>query len=121
MYVKCVLPLLKNENVRGFAHITGGGLTENTPRMLPATLIPAYDEDALSLPPVFEWLLETGNLSKEDMRRTFNCGIGGVLAVSTDAVQDVLDSLNAEPTASDSTDSLGSSGKARVIGEIKQA
>lgn len=81
LYIKSVLPLLKHDYVRGFAHITGGGLTDNVPRVLEQGLSPVYDDAALSFPPLFEWLSSVGNIGKEDMRRTFNCGIGGVLIV----------------------------------------
>ena len=93
LYVKPVLAAFSSTNVRAFAHITGGGLTDNTPRVLSDDLVPRYDEDALGLSPFFEWLKSAGNLTKADMRRTFNCGIGGVLVVEkndTDRVLEVL-------------------------------
>ncbi len=82
IYVKALEPLLKARLVKGFAHITGGGLTDNLPRILPDGLAPELDEAALALPPLFAWLQETGDLSDADMQRTFNCGIGGVVVVS---------------------------------------
>jgi phosphoribosylformylglycinamidine cyclo-ligase len=81
IYVKALLPILKEKAVGGFAHITGGGLTENVPRIFDESLKPRYDEDALDLPPIFDWIRSAGGLSIPEMRRTFNCGIGGVLAV----------------------------------------
>ncbi|MEZ5917013.1 MAG: phosphoribosylformylglycinamidine cyclo-ligase [Parvularculaceae bacterium] len=95
IYVKSVLPLMKNEDVRGFAHITGGGLTDNVPRMFEDHLVARYSEEALNLPPLFAWLQEEGKLSNAEMRRTFNCGIGGVLAVRPKAVATLLETLNA--------------------------
>ncbi|MGE0409850.1 MAG: phosphoribosylformylglycinamidine cyclo-ligase [Amphiplicatus sp.] len=96
IYVKSVLPLMRRADVRGFAHITGGGLTDNVPRIFDEAVFAArYDEAALALPPVFAWLKETGRLSPEDMRRTFNCGIGGVLIVAPAAADDVLAALGA--------------------------
>ncbi len=82
IYVKALEPLLKARLVKGFAHITGGGLTDNLPRILPDGLAPELDEAAFALPPLFAWLQETGDLSDADMQRTFNCGIGGVVVVS---------------------------------------
>ncbi len=81
IYVKALLPLLKDNDVRGFAHITGGGLTDNVPRIFAEDLAPRFDESALALPPVFDWLMREGALALEEMRRTFNCGVGGVLVV----------------------------------------
>ncbi|MEL7486681.1 MAG: phosphoribosylformylglycinamidine cyclo-ligase [Pseudomonadota bacterium] len=93
IYVRSNLPLLKSEAVRGFAHITGGGLAENTPRALPETLAPRYDAEALTLPPLFAWLQSAGGLSEHDMRRTFNCGFGAVLIVSPDAIDETVQAL----------------------------
>lgn len=107
LYVKPVLPLLKDESVRGFAHITGGGLTDNVPRLIDENKFEArFDKDALALPPLFAWLKENGRLSDEDMRRTFNCGVGGVLIVEKTAAQRIIGSL----------EQAGES--PRVIGEI---
>ena len=109
IYVKSVLPLTLHAGVKGFAHITGGGLTENVPRIFDDSLAPRYDEDALALTPLFEWLRETGGLSKEDMRRTFNCGIGGVLIAAPGETAGLLSAL---------TDSGET---ARVIGDVVKA
>lgn len=109
IYVKRLLPLLKDENVRGFAHITGGGLTDNVPRVLTDDLAARYDDRALGLPPVFDWLQKAGGLTPNEMRRTFNCGVGGVLVVRNDAVDGVLSTLKAAGE------------DARVIGDIVKA
>ena len=109
IYVKALLPLLARDGVKGFAHITGGGLTENVPRVLDRSLVPCYDEAALSLPPLFEWLMKTGGLTREDMRRTFNCGVGGVLVAAPAIADDLVRVLsNAGETA-------------RVIGAVAKA
>lgn len=89
IYVKSVTSLIKSGAIKGLAHITGGGLTENTPRMLPDHLTPQYDYDAWDLPPVFKWLQETGGVSFDEMLKTFNCGIGMVLCVSPDKFEEV--------------------------------
>ncbi|MEM6413359.1 MAG: phosphoribosylformylglycinamidine cyclo-ligase [Pseudomonadota bacterium] len=93
LYIKSVHPLFADTNVKAFAHITGGGLTENVPRVLSKGCEPHYDESALPLPPVFQWLQEAGSLSDRDMRRTFNCGIGGVLIVAPESVDSILAQL----------------------------
>ena len=93
LYINALQPLLGARQVKGFAHITGGGLTDNVPRVLPETLTPRYDESALTLPPLFQWLQEQGNLSLADLRRTFNSGIGGVLIVDPAHAGDVITAL----------------------------
>lgn len=109
IYVKRLLPLLKDPDVRGFAHITGGGLTDNVPRVFPDDLAARYDDAALGLPPVFKWLMEAGGLSLPDMRRTFNCGVGGVLVVHKSAAGRILGALT------------GAGENARIIGDIVKA
>ncbi len=109
IYVKPLLALLKDEDVRGFAHITGGGLTDNVPRVFTENFVARYDESALGLPPVFEWLKAQGGLSADDMRRTFNCGVGGVLVVGNAAVERILNALTDKGETP------------RVIGDIAKA
>jgi phosphoribosylaminoimidazole synthetase len=100
IYVKAVLPLIKAGLVEGAAHITGGGLIENPPRALPDSLAPAFDWSAWPLPPVFEWLQQAGGVADQELRRTFNCGIGFVLVVKPASVEPVLAALlNAGETA----------------------
>lgn len=108
IYIKSVLPCLKVKTTKAFAHITGGGLTDNVPRILPNGLEPAFDDQALTLPPVFQWLKSVGKISDTDMMRTFNCGIGGVLIVSKETSQNCLDNLK----------NMGED--ARIIGHIKK-
>ncbi|WP_425408892.1 phosphoribosylformylglycinamidine cyclo-ligase [Hyphococcus sp.] len=93
IYVKSVLPLLAHETVKAFAHITGGGLTDNVPRVLTEKLSPRFDDAALKLPPLFQWLREAGKISEDDMRRTFNCGVGGVVICAPEAADDTLEAL----------------------------
>jgi phosphoribosylformylglycinamidine cyclo-ligase len=68
--------------VKGLAHITGGGLTENIPRILPETLSAELAWGSWEIPPLFLWLREAGDIAWPEMQRTFNCGIGMVVAVS---------------------------------------
>jgi phosphoribosylformylglycinamidine cyclo-ligase len=81
IYVRSLLALIRNRRIKGLAHITGGGLTENAPRMCPDHLVPKIDYSAWKLPPVFDWLQRAGSVSDDEMRRTFNCGVGIVAAV----------------------------------------
>ncbi len=93
IYVSSVLPLTKHGWVKGAAHITGGGLIENPPRAVTPDLIPRFDWDSWSLPPIFHWLQEVGGISDVELRRTFNCGIGFLLIVSPRSVDAVLTGL----------------------------
>ncbi|MEM7493588.1 MAG: phosphoribosylformylglycinamidine cyclo-ligase [Pseudomonadota bacterium] len=93
LYSDAALPLIKSGLVKGLAHITGGGLTENTPRMCPDHLQPQIDNTAWTPPPVFEWLKGEGNIESSEMHRTFNMGIGFVFAVAADKVDDALETL----------------------------
>lgn len=79
IYVKSVLPAIKTGNVKAFAHITGGGLVENIPRVLPKNLAVEIDATKWIIPKVFPWLAAVGGINESEMLRTFNCGIGGIL------------------------------------------
>lgn len=86
IYVKSLLPAIRNGRVKALAHITGGGLLENLPRVLPRGLRAHVDTAAWRLPPAFAWLRETGHIAPEELARTFNCGIGmAVIAAPADA------------------------------------
>ena len=94
IYVKAIAKLGEAVDIRGLAHITGGGLTENIPRVLPAGLDAELDTDSWSQGPVFDWLAEHGGIELAEMRRTFNCGVGMVAIVPADAADSaVLDSI----------------------------
>lgn len=93
LYSKAAIPLIKADTIKGLAHITGGGLTENTPRMCPDHLIPRIDRSAWSPLPVFEWLEAEGNVAEDEMHRTFNMGIGLVFAAAPDHVEEVMTTL----------------------------
>ena len=84
LYVRPALAAIRAGGVRGLAHITGGGLTENLPRVLPDGLGATVDLGAWTLPPVFAWLREAGGIAEAEMLRTFNSGIGMVLVVAPD-------------------------------------
>jgi phosphoribosylformylglycinamidine cyclo-ligase len=85
LYVKEVLELTKEPGVKGFAHITGGGLLENVPRVLPEGLKAEFSYKQSDFPVLFKWLQELGNIDEKEMLRTFNCGIGMVIVVDKDS------------------------------------
>ncbi len=83
IYVKSLLKVLrKGAAVKALAHITGGGFTENIPRVLPKATVAEIDLDAVPFPPVFRWLADTGGVAEREMLRTFNCGIGMIVVVA---------------------------------------
>ena len=86
-YLKPIRALLAAGLLRGAAHITGGGITDNTPRMLPAGTAAVIETNSWRIPPLFELLRRIGNIPEEDYRRTFNLGVGMILAVGARAVQ----------------------------------
>jgi phosphoribosylformylglycinamidine cyclo-ligase len=81
LYVKPLLSLMQSITIKGMAHITGGGITENVPRVLPASVVADIDSATWQMPKLFDWLREGGNVEAQEMFRTFNCGIGMVVIV----------------------------------------
>ena len=96
LYVKPALSAINLGGVNALAHITGGGLTENIPRVLPDGMGVRIDLDSWDLPPVFQWLVATGGMQSSELLKTFNCGIGMVLAVSADRADALSRQLTAE-------------------------
>lgn len=96
LYVTQVLSAIRAGGVHGLAHITGGGLTENLPRVLPEGLGAQVDLTAWSLPPVFAWLAEQGGISQAEMLKTFNSGIGMVVVVAADQAEAITGLLQSE-------------------------
>ena len=84
IYVKPLLQLMQNVRIKGMAHITGGGLVENVPRMLPDHLQARLERARWTPPPIFDWLQKQGNVADAEMHRVFNCGIGMVVFVAPD-------------------------------------
>lgn len=82
LYVKPILAALKQFTIKGMAHITGGGISENVPRILPDNTVAAIDTQSWPLPKLFQWLQQAGQVDSQEMYRTFNCGIGMVLVVN---------------------------------------
>lgn len=81
IYVKSLLKLIKESQVNALSHITGGGLLENIPRVLPENTKAVINTNSWELPPVFQWLQQNGNVDSREMYRTFNCGVGMIIAV----------------------------------------
>jgi phosphoribosylformylglycinamidine cyclo-ligase len=106
IYVKTILNLMRDFNISGIAHITGGGITGNLPRMIPKGCKAIVHKGAWDIPPIFNFLKEKGRISEEEMLRTFNNGIGMILIVRHKEVEDILARLQ----------SLGE--KAFIIGEV---
>lgn len=109
IYVKAMLELLNSAPVHGMAHITGGGLKENIIRVVPDGLGLQLDASAIVLPPVFDWLMREGNVAREEMWRTFNCGVGFTVLLPRDAVSAASSLLKKHGLASS------------VIGEVVSA
>ncbi|MBK1644581.1 phosphoribosylformylglycinamidine cyclo-ligase [Thiocapsa imhoffii] len=106
IYVRAVLPLTRTLRVHALAHITGGGLTENLPRVLPDDTRARIELASWERPPVFNWIQDQGGITEEEMLRTFNCGIGMVIAVAAADVDAALAHLR------------DAGEDARVIGEV---
>ncbi len=106
IYVKAILNLLRDFDIRGMAHITGGGLLENVPRVLPKHCKAVIRKDSWPKLPLFELLREAGKLEEKELYRTFNYGIGMILVVPKESADDILSRL------------LGLDEKAYIIGEI---
>ena len=95
IYVKPLLDLLQHVDVRALAHITGGGLVENVPRVLPQNCVARVDAHSWDMPDVFTWIKEQGGVSDSEMYRTFNCGVGMVLCVPPASVDAAIERLRA--------------------------
>ena len=105
IYAKSIAAVLASHQVHALAHITGGGLTENIPRVLPAGTAAVIDRGCWDLPPVFDWLQTTGNISDQEMLKTFNCGVGMVLIIDSADESAILDTLT---TAGEQATVIGS-------------
>jgi len=109
IYVKALLALLAKVDVHALAHITGGGLLENLPRVMPAGTQAVIDSSRWQRPPIFDWLQENGNIVDDEMYRTFNCGVGMVLCVAEADVEQTVSLLSEQGE------------NASVIGRIERA
>ncbi len=109
IYVKVILNLVRDFSIGGIAHITGGGITDNLPRVIPKGYKAVVHRGTWEIPPIFSFLKQRGNIPEDEMFRTFNNGIGMILVVRTKEVEEILSRLR----------SLGQ--KAFVIGEVEKA
>ncbi|WP_196138272.1 phosphoribosylformylglycinamidine cyclo-ligase [Aliikangiella sp. G2MR2-5] len=94
IYVKPLLELIKSVEVKALSHITGGGLLENIPRVLPENACAQINTSSWQLPEIFKWLQEHGNVEQLEMYRTFNCGVGMVIVVSGEQLDKAISLLN---------------------------
>lgn len=108
IYVESLLKTIRHHKINGLVHNTGGGFLDNVPRILPAGCKAIIDPDSWDVPPIFQFLAKNGNVSREEMYRTFNMGIGMMALVDDDKVEDIIQQLEA----------FGE--KPFVIGEIDQ-
>jgi len=116
IYVKSLLALIEQLPVHALAHITGGGITENLPRVLPNGISANIDLSAWEFPPIFQWLQKQGNVSQADMLTTFNCGIGMIVVVPAEQENAALRYLdNSGETVFSLGELVESEGKPRVI------
>lgn len=93
IYVKSILALIKHVSVHAIAHITGGGITENLPRVLPKYTQASLNKNSWQWPEIFAWLQRNGNIAEQEMYRTFNCGVGMIVCVSKDDVTKTINIL----------------------------
>ena len=106
-YLPVVRPLLEATRIKGMAHITGGGITDNLPRILPHGTCAVVDVSRWNVPPIFVWLQQNGAVPADDMMRTFNMGIGLIIAVAREQAEPLISELAARGGRD-----------ARVIGEV---
>ena len=106
-YLQYIRPLLDGGRIKGMAHITGGGITDNLPRVLPHGTAAVVDASAWEIPPIFRWLQRNGQVPIDDMMRTFNMGIGLIIVTGRDKAESLLDELAARGGRD-----------ARVIGDV---
>ncbi len=118
IYVRQVLETIRGTSaVKALAHVTGGGLTDNIPRVLPEHLSAEIDLDAFALPAVFAWLMQEARLPQDEMLRTFNCGIGMILIVAPGDVERVLERLDGDAMVIGAIGERGSGAPIRYTGK----
>ena len=106
-YLPLIRPILDGGRVKGMAHITGGGITDNLPRVLPHGTAAVVDAASWPVPPLFRWLQQSGRVPIDDMMRTFNMGIGLIIVTTKDQAEPLIEELAARGGRD-----------ARVVGEI---
>jgi len=93
IYVKSILALIESITIKGLTHITGGGISENLPRVIPQGLHAKIETASWQQGPVFDWLAKHGNIASDEMRRTFNCGVGMIAAVDASDISTAIETL----------------------------
>ncbi len=122
IYVRQILETIRQTSaVKALAHITGGGLTDNIPRVLPGELSAEIDLDAFVLPPVFAWLMQEARLPQEEMLRTFNCGVGMTLVVGPRDVERVVQTLGGDAMAIGAIGERGKGAPIRYAGKLARS
>jgi phosphoribosylformylglycinamidine cyclo-ligase len=122
IYVRQVLETIRRTRaVKALAHITGGGLTDNIPRVVPKHLSAEIDLAAFPLPPVFAWLMQEARLPQDEMLRTFNCGFGMILIVAPREVEHVLQALDGEAMVIGAIVERGSGAPIRYTGTLARS
>ncbi|KAL0883449.1 hypothetical protein ABMA27_016828 [Loxostege sticticalis] len=117
IYVRQVLPALRKSIVKALAHITGGGLLDNVPRVLPPGLRVRLDANKFQIKPLFGWLQAKGMVSDFEMLRTFNCGVGMVLIVDPVCVKELLELVEGDIRIVGSVEAIGKEGGHQVVVE----
>jgi phosphoribosylformylglycinamidine cyclo-ligase len=117
IYVKSLLELIRAQPVRGLAHITGGGLTENVPRVLPEGLEVVLERQRWHRDPIFDWLQRVGRIDREEMYRTFNCGIGMIAILPAQSADAAVALLNAHGETASLIGEVCHGSRGVVIGE----
>ena len=118
LYVRPALAAIRAGGVHALAHVTGGGLTENLPRVLPDGLGAEIDLRVWDLPPVFRWLAETGGVAEDEMLRAFNCGIGMIAVVAEDMAEDRMADLQDAGERVHRIDTVTAGGGVRYRGRL---
>ena len=95
IYVKSILKLIESIEIKALSHITGGGLLENIPRVLPENTCAQIDQSSWQIPAIFDWLQQQGNVAQNEMYKTFNCGVGMLLVVGSEDLEEAIKLLNA--------------------------
>ena len=122
IYVRQILETIRGTDaVKALAHITGGGLTDNIPRVLPPGLAAEIDLGAFALPPVFAWLKQEARLDQQDMLRTFNCGIGMILIAGPRDLEPVLEHLGDEAKVIGAIGERGPGEPVRYTGKLARS
>jgi phosphoribosylformylglycinamidine cyclo-ligase len=122
IYVRQILATIRQTSaIKALAHITGGGLTDNIPRVLPDPLSADIDLGAFALPPVFAWLMHEARLPEDEMLRTFNCGVGMILIVAPGDVERVLQGLGGGAMAIGAIGERGRGAPIRYAGKLARS